>query len=84
MNDTANSSGDTWSSEPISTLLIKAIAEHEGVDPTDLEVRLHDAIDTDALDLLDSHSGSEWQIRFTVGGHVVTVDHERTISVDDG
>lgn len=41
--------------EPVSSTIVRQVAAHEGVDPTDLEPPLYDVVDPDALDaLLDS------------------------------
>lgn len=65
-------------SEPLSTLIITAIADITGNAPTDLEP-LYDRIDPDALDRLfspnpDGSLGAAGPVTFTFHGHEVTVE----------
>jgi hypothetical protein len=70
-------------SVPPSARVVEALAATEGVDPTAMDVQLHDAVDPDALDALADHDGSAWHISFTIGGHEVSVDSDGTVVVDE-
>lgn len=55
----------------VSETVVVAVAEARGVDPTELEPRLYDFVDPDALDsLFRSDDGS---VAFTMAGCHVTV-----------
>ncbi|WP_458184923.1 HalOD1 output domain-containing protein [Haladaptatus sp. NG-WS-4] len=64
--------------EPLSTAVVKALAEVAGDDPASMGVPLYDAIDPDALDNLftDRHDGTP-----RMGGTVVftILDYEVTV-----
>lgn len=55
-----------------SIAVIRAVASKEGVDPTDLDVPLYDAVDPSALDSL-FQSGFDGHVRFTYYGYEVSV-----------
>jgi len=64
--------------EPVSFTVVRAVAEANGVDPMDLEERLHDCVDPDALDQLFG-SGAQKQpvngrLSFSMAGCRVEVD----------
>jgi hypothetical protein len=58
--------------ETVSSAVVRAIATVKGVDPVDLDERLYDHIEPDALDtLLESKSGdseTEIQVSFSMSG----------------
>lgn len=69
-------------SNDIGIAVVESIAEHEGVDPLDLDFTLEEYIATDALEALAAKPHSEWSLRFTVDGHAVEIDSEAGIVVD--
>lgn len=62
----------------VSVRVVQEVADHEGVDPMDLEPPLYSAVDTDALDALfrrsDREAGGRPVVEFTYRGHAVRVD----------
>lgn len=67
---------------PLSVRVVRSIADARDVEPAELEFRLGDAIDTDALDAMDAHGGDDWQLAFEVEGHEVTVAPDGPVTVD--
>ena len=67
--------------QSLSVAIIEAIADVEGEAPTELDYRLHDYIDTTAIEKLGAHGG-DWTLRFTVADHVVLIESGGTFSVD--
>lgn len=74
------SSDSTAQSRPVYEQVIYAVANANGVDPTDLDP-LYDTIDPDALDSLFG-SGTEGTIAFAYEGHDVAVNGDDTVAVD--
>lgn len=68
--------------DELSRSVVRAVAAAKGVEPSELEFRLQDEIDADALDALGGHEGGPWTIEFEVDGHLVAVDHEGSVAVD--
>ncbi|WP_248516610.1 HalOD1 output domain-containing protein [Salinarchaeum laminariae] len=66
----------------LSVRVVRSLADARGVDPMDLGFRLGDAVDTDALDAMDDHDSTDWELEFEVDGHVVTVAPEAPVRVD--
>lgn len=70
---------------PPSMAVVEAIADHEGVDPIDLERPLFDVVDTDALDAFIGHDGSppasNAEVRFTYDGYRVRVSGDGSVDV---
>lgn len=68
--------------ERITTSLVCALATVEGVPPTELDVRIEDALDTDALERIfgDERHGVE-RLEFGIDGYAVTVRGSGTIAV---
>ena len=64
-----------------SVAIVEGIADVEGVAPTELGFRLHDYIDTTAIEKLGAHD-SEWTLRFTVAHHAVEIESGGTFRVD--
>jgi len=68
-----------------SRAVIETVAAHQGVEPTDLEVPLFEAIDPDALDELLGADGREYappiEVEFTYDGYHVTVGSDGSIDV---
>lgn len=73
------SSDSTVQGRPVHEQVIYAVANANGVDPTDLHP-LYDTIDPEALDDL-FESGTEGTIKFTYEGHDVAVHSDR-VTVD--
>lgn len=74
-----------WSrTEPVSTLVVAAVAKAAGVDTTDLEP-LYDAVDPEALDELFKPTGSTGRminsLSFPYSGHLVTVHGDGKVAV---
>lgn len=71
--------------ESLSEQVIRAVAEHRGVDPQDLAEPLYAAIDPEALDHLfaDNVTGGVRELQFRYHGHLVTIESDRTITVSD-
>lgn len=74
------------SETPPSTAIIESIAEHEGLDPLDLDQPLAEVIDTDALDSIigdgvAGHASSEVAIQFSYNGCRVHVSGDGSVEV---
>lgn len=67
---------------PLSVRVVRSIADARGVEPVDLEFRLGDAIDTDALDAIANHDGDDWELTFEVEEHEVTVAPDAPVQID--
>jgi hypothetical protein len=61
----------------VSTAVVEAVAEAEGVSPTEMETPLHRAIDPEALNELfepeRSSPDDEFRVSFTYSGYDITV-----------
>lgn len=70
---------------PVSVAVVEALAAVEEVRPMEVDVRLYDYLDTDALDKLFDHAGVNgrggWTIEFSVDGYDVTVSGDGTVTV---
>jgi len=62
--------------------VVAALAAAEGVDPQELDYRLSEYVDTDALTTLATSDGSVWEFKFHVKNHTVTLTHDGRIYVD--
>lgn len=62
--------------------IIEAIAEAEGRDPHELDVRLHDHVDTDGIRRLAGSASDAWTLSFELPDHEVTVHGDGRIRVD--
>lgn len=67
--------------ESMSMAIVEAIAAAEGVDPADLDVRLGDFVDPEAVDAL-SAADVTWRLEFEVRDHAVEVSSDGTVVVD--
>ena len=65
--------------ESLSHTVVYAVAELNDVDPLDLNERLYDCIDPDALDRLFSGSGPCGTVQFTMAGCHVEVSATRVV-----
>ncbi len=72
-------SGIDRPSEPI----VDAVADARGVDPSELEVVLHDYIHVEALESLAAHENSRWTLTFELSEYEVTVTDGGTVFVDE-
>ena len=68
---------------PVSVRIADALADAEGVDPTDLSIRLEDYVNVEALRLLAAHDSDDWTVSFETGPYLVTVDGEGWVQVSD-
>lgn len=77
MSASAPPSGEATVSERV----IEAVAEAEGVDPTDVTPPLYDVMDPDALDRLFESANVDKQFVFSYNGHEVAVGDEGEVLV---
>lgn len=69
---------------PISEAIIRALAEAEGVDPVDLDARLYDSVDGDALDRVYETAverGETFRLELAVGGYDVVAEAHGRVTV---
>ncbi|MFW5963539.1 MAG: HalOD1 output domain-containing protein [Natronomonas sp.] len=62
--------------------IVEAIAEAENVDPSELEIQLHDYVDVDAVRSLVAHRRDSWTVRFEIPDHIVRVTGQGVVTVD--
>jgi regulator of RNase E activity RraB len=67
----------------LTTEIVNAVAETEGVQPQDLDYTLQHHIDMDALEQLADRSSTPWTLSFELPDHSVTVTSDGTILVDN-
>lgn len=72
--------------DPVCTAIVAAVADAKGVDPLDLDQRLNDVVDPDALERLfrDAHPGegrTSGHVAFTLADCEVTVSAVGTVTV---
>lgn len=74
---------EATTSENVSETVVRALADAKGVDPMELDVRLYDVIDPDALDALFASDGvsESRRVSFTVGDCRVAVDGSGCVHV---
>ncbi|NHN60789.1 MULTISPECIES: HalOD1 output domain-containing protein [Halorussus] len=74
---------DTAGDASLSETVIDAVAAAEGVDPTDADFELYEAVDLEALDALFERRSRDgrWRFEFTIDGLLVTVDGDGRIAV---
>lgn len=68
--------------------VVERITDLEGVDPLDLDTRLQDVIDVDALEVLTTGTPyhqpkPDLRVEFTYNGHTVNVDGSGRVVIDD-
>lgn len=79
MHDTAY---EPTTDEPVSAAVVRALAAATDTDPTDVDLRLYDAVDPDALDALyPSGRRADLEVTFTLGEFEVTVEDTRRVTV---
>lgn len=67
------------SEQPLSNAVIEAVAEAEGVDPSELSEPMFSVIDPDALDTLFQTANGT--LTFSYHGYVVTVEARGEVTV---
>jgi hypothetical protein len=67
--------------ETVSDTVVRALADSKGVDPAQLDVRLYDVVDPDALDRLCESGGGGCRVAFTYADRRVVVDGAGTVHV---
>lgn len=73
--------GSTYGGEEIRQI-VRAIADAEGTEPENLDVRLQNWIETDAIRQLIRHRSQAWRLEFETANHSVEVTGENSIIVD--
>lgn len=72
--------------EPLSVRVVRAIAAHDGVDPTELTPPLYHSLDPVALDSLFESTATDGsrtgRVTFTYDGKTVTVDSAGEVTVE--
>ena len=70
----------------VSVDVVEAVADRQGVCPTEVDFRLDEHVDPDALDALCRHARANddvsWSLEFDVAGVSVTVDSDGRVAVD--
>lgn len=74
------------SSDTLSETVVHAVADTKGIDPLNLDERLYDCIDPDALDRLfeptaECDGSRNGMVVFTMDGCRVEIESDRTILV---
>lgn len=75
---------DPESNRPISEAVVEALATVENVEPENLDLRLYDSLDTDALDRLcevTAERPERLQVVFTIGEYEVSVEDDGRLVV---
>jgi hypothetical protein len=70
------------SDDNITSSIVQAVADSKGVDPTELDIVLHDYVDSDALEQLAAHDAGSWTLSIELPEHTVTVTSDSVILVD--
>lgn len=67
----------------LSGTVIEAVAAAEGVDPTDCDLELYEAVDLEALDMLFERRSRDgrWRFEFSIGDHLVVVEGDGTVTI---
>ena len=77
---------DPIEQESLSLAVAKAIAEAQGISPTDPSFRLYDSVNPEAIDALFRHrqddAGDAWELSFESGSHTVTVRSDGSVLLD--
>ncbi|NEU58426.1 HalOD1 output domain-containing protein [Halorussus sp. MSC15.2] len=74
---------DADGSAALSETVIDAVATAHGVDPTDCDLELYDAVDLEALDALFERRSSDghWQFEFSIDDYLVVVTGAGRVAV---
>ena len=86
MNTTGTPTTTSANRRPLSEKVVDTVAEYEGVDPVDLDPRLYQAVDPDALDQLfgsSERADADLEITFTYSGYEVVARSDGDLSVSD-
>lgn len=69
----------------MSEKIVEMVAAREGVDPVDLDPRLYQAVDPDALDQLfqSSREDADLEVAFTYSGYEIVARSDAELSVSD-
>lgn len=62
--------------------IVEGIADAEGVEPRDLDMRLQNHVSTDAIKQLVTHESDSWRLQFETPNHVVEVTGDDGVFVD--
>ncbi|MWV64819.1 hypothetical protein GRS48_08285 [Halorubrum sp. JWXQ-INN 858] len=77
----------TGHAESPSQAVVEAVAEREGVDPTDLTVPLYDAVDPEALDAVVQealkYDDPSFRIEFRYYGYTISVSADGSVEVSE-
>lgn len=74
---------DRTRNEHLSHAVVRAVADAEGVDPTELDTPLYEAVDPDALDALyRENENSVTRMQFAYYGYRVTVHGDAELEVE--
>lgn len=71
----------TTGSDQLATVVVTAIADQEGIDPTDLDPPLYEVVDPEALNRL--FADTTGRVSFEYHGYLVTVDAEGSVTLTD-
>lgn len=76
---------DEVTEESVTIAVIEAIAAVEGVSPVDVDLKLYDYLDLEALDDLFNHASRRgnamWTMEFSVEGYDVTVRDDGAVTI---
>ena len=67
----------------MSTRIVTAVAEREGVDPVEMSPPLHDAVDLEEVDTLFSGADGSLQLAFRYDGYRIVADGSGAIEITD-
>jgi hypothetical protein len=67
----------------VTAEIVRAVAARKGVEATELQPRLYDVIDADALENIVDHADASVRVSFTYAEHEIEVTGDGTIVVDD-
>lgn len=67
-------------SAELDVQLAEVLAAAKGVTPAELDVRLYDHVDPDALERLRTQASVEWTFEFAVDGVALTVRSDGSVS----
>lgn len=63
--------------------VVEAIADAKNVEADALEIPLETHVSTEAIQALETHNSSSWQLEFETLDHVVTITERKEILVVD-
>jgi len=75
---------ETGEDEPVSRVVVKAVAEARGISPVDIRQPLYEAVDPDALDRIFTGATDQFdgQLSFTFNGCEITVTADQSVLVE--